>query len=97
MVGPQSDAGIKVSQSILDGSTLDSALELADSSTELADSCSDCMVVGQELILNMFDIYLPIQSADGNKGDSRPRHLQGKGEYTGLVRQAWGFPLFDPM
>ena len=26
-----------------------------------------------------------------NKGDSRPRHLQGKGAFTGLVRQAWGF------
>ena len=32
-----------------------------------------------------------------NKGDSRPRHLQGKGEYTGSVRQAWGFSLFGPM
>ena len=32
-----------------------------------------------------------------NKGDSRQRHLQGKGEYTGLVRQALGFSLFDPM
>ena len=32
-----------------------------------------------------------------NKGDSRPRHLQGKRAYTGLVRQAWGFSLFGPM
>ena len=26
-----------------------------------------------------------------NKGDSRPRHLQGKGANAGMVRQAWGF------
>ena len=26
-----------------------------------------------------------------NKGDSRPRHLQGIGVNTGLVRQAWVF------
>ena len=32
-----------------------------------------------------------------NKGFSRPRHLQGKGCKTGLCRQAWSFPLFDPM
>ena len=31
----------------------------------------------------------------GNKGFSRPRHLQGKSVTTGLVGQAWGFPLFD--
>ena len=29
--------------------------------------------------------------AAGNKGDSRPRHLQGKGTKTGLVRQTLGF------
>ena len=27
----------------------------------------------------------------GNKGDSSPHHLQGKGAYAGLVRQARGF------
>ena len=27
----------------------------------------------------------------------RPRHLQGKRAYTGLVRQAWVFSLFGPM
>ena len=32
-----------------------------------------------------------------NKGDSRPRHLQGKGVNTGLVRQTWGLSLFGPM
>ena len=34
-----------------------------------------------------------------NKGDSRPHHLlfRGKGVNTGLVRQAWGMSLFDPM
>ena len=32
-----------------------------------------------------------------DKGDSRPRHLQGKGVNTGLVRQTWGLSLFGPM
>ena len=32
-----------------------------------------------------------------NKGDSRPRHLQGKVVNTGLVRQTWGMSLFGPM
>ena len=32
-----------------------------------------------------------------NKGDSRPRHLQGIGVNTGLVRQTWGISLFGPM
>ena len=32
-----------------------------------------------------------------NKGFSRPRHLQAKGCKTGMCRQAWSFPLFDPM
>ena len=33
-----------------------------------------------------------------NKGDSRPRHLEGKGckQYC-LDRQTWLFPLFGPM
>ena len=30
-----------------------------------------------------------------NKGDSRPRHLQGKGAKTGLVRQTLGFLSLD--
>ena len=29
------------------------------------------------------------------KGDSRPRHLQGKGAKTGLVRQTLGFLSLD--
>ena len=32
----------------------------------------------------------------GYKGDSRPRHLQGKRAYTGLVRQACFFLSLAP-
>ena len=32
-----------------------------------------------------------------NKGFSRSHHLKGKGCKTGMCRQAWSFPLFDPM
>ena len=49
---------------ILAGSTLEFALELTDSSPESADSCTDFMIVSQQpILLNMFDICMPIQLA----------------------------------
>ena len=44
------------------GSALESALESADSSPESADSTNDFMRVGRLPVLNMFNIYTPIQS-----------------------------------
>ena len=42
-------------------------LESTHSSPESTDSTTDFMIVGRLPILNMFDIYMPIQMADENR------------------------------
>ena len=51
--------------SIFVGSVLESAPESAKSSTALADSST--VRDSQQTVYNMFDIYMPIQTADRNR------------------------------
>ena len=54
------------SMPIFRGSSLESVLELADSIAKSANSSTNFVVLGQLSILNMLNVYLLIQSADGN-------------------------------
>ena len=54
----------------------------------------DVLMASSSLVVMAGRALLTLLMLLSNKGGSRPRHLQGKGVNTRLVRQALGFPFF---